>query len=170
MPARNSGLKNGPRHNIVDKAFYKQFVEATRVKISYEDFVNTINTSNEIIRRIMVNNPQGFKFPESLGYGCVTRYKPKTGTRSIDWQKSKEAGVRVYHTNFHSFGYKPRIMWYADSLARCRNLSIYKFVPDRSLSRGVSSEMKTGKVYNEYNYEHFKAKKIRLGKFNKHEF
>lgn len=164
MPAPGSTLRNGPRHNIVDRAFYKRFVEMTEVEISYDDFVNVINTSNLAIRRICSTNTQGFKMPESLGYVATTRYKPKIGTRSIDWKKSKDAGVRVYHTNFHSFGYKPKIMWYADTLARCRNLNIYKFVPDRIFSRTVSGLVKAGKIYNEFKYEHFKVKKIRLTK------
>lgn len=167
MPVKNAGLRNGPRFNIVNKELHRRFCDATGIDISYTDFTRIIYTSNSVIRRIFIENTQGFKFPESLGIGCVTRYKPKISSRSIDWQKSKEHGVKVYHTNFHSFGYKPRIMWYADSLARCKYMSIYKFIPDRSLSRGVSIQMKVGKIYNEYGYGHFKAKKIRLGKINK---
>jgi len=169
MPAKSTGLKNGPRHNIVTPAFHKRFCDETGLDVSYNDFTNVINTSNDVIRRILITNPQGFKFPETLGYGCVTRYKPKIGKRSIDWQKTKEVGQLVYHTNFHSFGYKPRIMWYADTLARCKNLSIYKFVPSRVFSRSVANEMKEGKTYNEYNYEHFKSNTIRLGKIRNNE-
>lgn len=166
MPAKNSTLKNGPRHNMIDQKFHKRFCRETGVDVPYKTFVSIIHTSNELIRNSITTNPQGFKFPESMGYACVTRYKPKVGTRSIDWKKSRELGVKVYHTNMHSFGYKPRIGWYTDRLAQCRNLSIYKFVPERTLFRGVSGEMMKGKIYNEYNYDHFKSKKIRLGKIS----
>lgn len=166
MPAKNSGLKNGPRHNIVDPKFHRRFCQETGLKISYSDFTDIIHTSNEVIKQMIIDNPQGFRFPENMGLGCVTRYKPKAGKRSIDWKRSQELGTRVYHTNMHSFGYKPRIGWYAERLSRCRNLNIYKFVPERSLFRGVSHEVMKGKTYNEYNYEHFKVTKIRLGKLS----
>ncbi len=164
MPAKNASLKNGPRFNVINKELHKQFILTTGINIPLKTFVSIINTSNEVIRRICTNNAQGFKLPETLGYIAVTRYQPKPGSRSIDWKKSRELGVRVYHTNFHSFGYKPKITWYADTLASCKNLNIYKFVPDRHFSRGVSAQVFAGKTYNELNYEHFKVKKIRLSK------
>lgn len=170
MPAPGSTLRNGPRHNIVDRAFHKRFVELSGIDIPYTDFVNIINTSNLVIRRIAANNTEGFKLPETLGYIATTRYTPKAGKRSIDWQRSKQAGVRVYHANFHSFGYKPKITWYTDTLAKCRNMNIYKFVPDRMFSRTVSALVKAGKTYNEFNYEHFKVKKLRLSKITQDGF
>lgn len=111
-----------------------------------------------------INNPQGFKLPESLGYISVTRYKPKPGERVIDWKNSKALGTRVYHTNLNTFGYMARIGWYADVLAHCRNLNIYKFVPERPFSRGLAKAIKSGKIYNEQSYNTFKSRKIKLRK------
>lgn len=164
MPAPGAGLKNGPRFNVINKELHSQFVLTTGIQIPYDTFVTIINTSNEVIRRMCTTNIQGFKMPESLGYIAVTRYQPKPGARSIDWKRTRELGTRVYHTNFHSFGYKPKISWYMDTLVSCSNMNIYKFVPDRNFSRGVSAAVTAGKTYNELSYEHFKTKKIRLSK------
>jgi hypothetical protein len=162
MPAKGSNLKNGKRHNIVDKAFYRQFKRETGIEITYTEFVLIINTSNKAIQDKVINNISGFKLPESMGYLAVTRYKPKTGTRSIDWNKTKQTGSLCYHTNFHSNGYRPRILWLTDRLSSCRFISTYKFQSDRALSRGVSKQVFEGKIYNEFTYDDFKFRKIKI--------
>lgn len=164
MPAKNSTLKNGPRYVTCTKELYKRFIEETKQQITYKEFTTIINTSNEVIKNICLNNTQGFKMPENLGHMAISRYKPKIGVRSIDWKRSKETGVRVYHTNFHSFGYKARISWYIDSLSKCGNLEVYKFIPERFFSREVATYILAGKVYNELCYDDLRVTKIRLSK------
>ena len=165
MPIKGSSLKNGDRYNIIDRKFYDDFVKATKGhNISYKEFSTVINLSNELIRRSVLTNNQGFKLPEALGYLAVTRYKAKLGMRMVDWKKSKEAGTRVYHTNFHSFGYKSRIQWYMDSLAKCKFIKVYKFIPERLFQRSLAQEIYKGKLYNELTPGYFRGRKLRANK------
>jgi hypothetical protein len=167
MPAKGSSLKNGPRFGLVGKKLWRRFMEETGVEIKYSDFVNIINTSNESIATKVANNISGFKLPAGLGYMAITRYKPKPDKdgkqrRYIDFNGSKKAGCTVYHTNFHSFGYKPRLLWLTDQLSNCKYINIYKMLGCREFTRDVSHKMQAGKIYNEFNYEHFKTRRIRV--------
>lgn len=164
MPAKGSSLRHGNRHNVMGIKLHKRFMEATGISVSYSDFTSVIQESNILIRDIILNNPQGFKVPDMLGNLAVTKYKSKASTRIIDWGKTNKTGVRVYHNNFHTFGYKMRIQWYADTLAKCRNINIYKFIPDRLFARELAKSIFSGKSYNEFSYEYFKTKKIRIGR------
>lgn len=162
MPVKGTTLKNGPRHNFLNRDLWKRFTDATGRSIPYDQFIKIVTLSSELIGERIGNNISGFKFPESMGYSVVTRYKPKRTQRNIDWKKTKELGTKVYHTNFHSFGYMPRIVWLTNRLSTCKFIDIYKFTAGRKLSRLVSTNMKSGKIYNEYSYDHFRARKIKI--------
>ncbi len=162
MPAAGTSLTHGPRHNVVDRTLWKEYMKSTGNNVSYEMFTKIIFLSGDKIRERGVNNISGYKLSEGMGYLVTTRYKPKLGTKSLDYKKTRELGCKVFHTNFHSFGYKPRIMWLTSDLAICKHLSIYKFMPERKFSRAVAKNVLEGKVYNEYTYDHFRSRKIRL--------
>jgi hypothetical protein len=161
MPAKGSTLKTGKRLAIVTPKFFKLFQEThLQVSISYKQFTDIINLSNELTSLKVIENTSGFKLPENLGYIAVTRYKSKR--RAIDFKKTKELGQTVYHTNFHSYGYTNRIQWFSSQITKCKFHQIYKFVPERKVSRELAKKSLAGKVYNEFNYSHFKQKKIRV--------
>lgn len=162
MPAKGIGLVHGNRFNVITRQFWKNYVESSGIEITFEQFKAVINKSNEKIKSLIVSNVGGYKMNESLGYIVVKRYKPKPGERSVDYAKSKQAGCLVYHTNFHSYGYKGRIMWLTNKISTCKYIGVYKFVAARDFSRSVSEQLKAGKVYNEYSYDYFKAKQIRV--------
>lgn len=162
MPAPGAGLKNGPRHKVLSRELWMKFKETHNSDISYQEFRNIICTTLEDLSEIITENPEGLKLPEGLGYIVVSRYKPAEGRRSIDFKKTKEFGTVVYHTNYHSFGYKPKLLWLTVGLSRCKYVSTYKIVPDRKLWKKVSANMLDGKIYNEHRYDHFRAKHIKL--------
>lgn len=162
MPSKGCTLKNGKRHNIVNRSFVNALTRDLGLNLNYNEVVAIINASNEAISDSIINNVSGFKLPMYLGYVVVSRYKPKSGMRYIDFKKSKEAGVIVYHTNFHSFGYQGRIQWLTAQLSTCKNIGIYKFVAERKLSRAVSAKLQEGKVYNETGFDQFRSRRIRL--------
>lgn len=162
MPAKNSTLRNGTRYNPANKETWGKFKELHNIDISYEKWLNIINKGNEFYAKQIVNNTTGVKFPEYLGHAGVTQYKLKTGVRMIDWNKSKEVGSRVYHTNFHSEGCFARIVWIIDTASSCRYLGAYKLKADRKMQRMIAPLMREGKVYNKLNSEHFRMGKIRL--------
>jgi hypothetical protein len=166
MPAKGSSLKHGDRTQTLDKSMWKKYVEETGSNISWADFKSIVSTSNELISQRVLHNVQGYKLSESLGYIAVKRYKAKPGKRSVDFKRSKELGTIVYHTNFHSHGYKARITWYTAKVSNCKYINIYKFIPDRAFQRGLGKMMLSGKIYNDNGYEYYKAKKINLN-FNR---
>lgn len=162
MPSLGTTLKNGPRYNVVDVKLWKKYVKASGNNISYATFKNVIVKSNDLIRTKVLDNVSGYKMSESLGYIAVKRYKPSPGTKSIDFNKSKIHGVKIYHTNFHSYGYTGRIVWFTAKLSTCKYINLYKFIPDRDFQRGLAKRILAGKIYNEFGYDHFKARKIRV--------
>lgn len=161
MPIRGT-LKTGPRYNFLNLKFYKQFLKDTGSTLSYKQFVEIIDRSNRKIKDKILNNTEGFKMPEVLGYMAISRYKPKPGTRKIDFGRSQQLGHTVYHTNFHSYGYDARVQWYTYQIAQCKNVEIYKFLPDKEFQSLKSDKLLQGKIYNEFKYEHFKLKKIKI--------
>lgn len=162
MPAKGSSLQNGPRHNPVNKETWEAFKVESGLDIDYQTWTKIIHAGNERYAYKIQNNAMGVKFPEFMGHAGTTRYKPKVGRRRIDWKKSNELGVKVYHTNFHSDGYESRIVWIVDPESTVRFLHVYKLVPDRKMSRGTAPLIKDGKIYNQLNHEHFRMGKIRI--------
>lgn len=156
-------LKTGDRQNIVDYMFWSNYNKAhkdTPLEVDRTTFNKIIQESNSLIATRVADNPEGFKLPENMGYLAISRYKAKK--RAIDFNKTLQLGITCYHTNFHSYGYTGRIMWFSADLTRCKFHQIYKFVGDTNFKKNVSRNLFSGRVYNEYNYSHFKAKKIRL--------
>ena len=52
--------------------------------------------------------------PYGLGLIQVGKYKPKeynSKSLSVDYKSSKDLGVRIYHLNAHTDGYKYRLYW-----------------------------------------------------------
>lgn len=160
MPSKGSSLKTGKRFRIVTASFWRRFKRETGIEIPYITFSTIINETNSLTAQRIIENTSGFKLPEGLGYLAVTRYKDNK--RKIDFKKSKELGFKIYFTNFHSYGYSNRICWFANQIARCKFHQIYKFIPERKVNRDLGQKTLSGKIYNEYLYDHFKQKRIRL--------
>lgn len=167
MPAKGATLQNGPRFNPINRENWERFQQDSGIQVDYQTWVKIILAGNAQYAHQIQHNAMGVKFPEYMGHAGTTRYKPKLGTRRIDWEKTNKLGYRVYHTNFHSEGYEARIVWLTDAESTCRFLGVYKLVPDRQLSRGTAPLIKAGKVYNELTQEHFRTGKIRI-KINNH--
>lgn len=161
MPTKGTSLKTGDRLRLVTPKFYRHFKKKyPDIDISYVEFSDIINTCNEISALKVLDNTSGFKMPANMGYLAVTRYK--SSKRPIDFKRTKEVGKTIYHTNFHSYGYMNRILWFSSQITKCKFHQIYKFLPERKVSRELAKRSLTGKVYNEFDYSHFKTKKLRL--------
>lgn len=161
MPAKGTKLKTGERLRVVNPSLFQKFKTLyPNIDISYTQFVKIINQGNEVSAAKVLDNTAGYKIPEHMGYLAVTRYKSKK--RNVDFKRTKELGQTVYHTNFHSYGYTGRIQWFSSQIVRCKFHQIYKFIPERKVSRELAKKIKAGKVYNEFDYSHFKQKKIRI--------
>lgn len=166
MPAPNTTKNTGDTKNINIKSLWKNFCKENNIELDYNTFRSVIDTSNLRIQNYIINNTSGFKFPEAMGYSIISMYKPKgKGTLSIDWIKTKEVGKLVYYTNFHSNGLKGKIQWITSYLAKCRNLALYKFIPERKFMRSTAKEIQEGKFYLQKGFEQFKPFIVKVKKF-----
>lgn len=146
MPAKGKGLNSGPRDLIIDRKFYKQFIEETKIDIDYDTFRSTVIESNKLIADIVVNDDTGFKLPEQLGYLVVTKYTSKK--KPIDWINSKKLKKTIYLTNLHSFGYVYHIKWFKKNVANLKLKESFRIEPCREFKRNVAASVKSGKQYH----------------------
>lgn len=154
MPAKGSQLKCGHRNYIFGKKFYDTLTQKYNVVLTRKQCSDVIRDANKIIADLIRDELDGFKLPNGIGYLTVTKFKPKKDP--IDWQKTKELGKYVYHLNFHSFGYCPRVCWYRVGRIRQTSLSdVYKFESWTTLGKEVSNAFKNGKQYMHWDTSDF---------------
>ena len=94
---------------------YKEFKKENKdIDISKTEYDKIIRTQGTIIADEIIATGFSYKPPRSFPPVKVMKYRPKQyrradGTlrqrRSIDWQKTKIAGKKIYHLNSHSDGY-----------------------------------------------------------------
>jgi hypothetical protein len=168
MPAKGSKYNLPNREQVLSKETWKAFKEKYNTEIPYSQFTNIIKISNKKIFEAIVEDENGFKLPENLGYLCVIKYKTKK--KAINWGDTKKYGKRIYYLNLHSFGYRCHIKWFKTGISRFAFNEIYKFAPLRDMKASVSKAFKGGKPYNEWNLKDFwntnKLEKIVNKKFN----
>ncbi len=145
MPQKGTTLTYGNRDHIISQDFYKEFKQKTESTLDYKTFVEIIKKSNKAIANIISTDPEGFKFPESLGYLIVSRYKSKR--KPTNYKLSKELGVHVIHTNMHSENDMFTLRWFNKYSSNNIFTKLFKFKGCRTLTRGISRGIK-----NEINF------------------
>lgn len=93
---------------------YNNYIRQTGIEVPYARFKRILDTFNKTILDRLLNRSEGFKMPYGLGYIQIVKYKPKSYSKkslSVDYKASKEEGMRIYHLNEHSDGYKYRLYW-----------------------------------------------------------
>jgi ribosome biogenesis protein Nip4 len=109
--------------------------------------------SNKKICETVVEDENGFKLPENLGYLCVIKYKTKK--KAINWADTKKYGKTIYFLNLHSFGFRYHIKWFKTGISRFSFNEVYKFAPLRTMRTHVSKNAKANKEYHEWNLKDF---------------
>lgn len=154
MPAKGSSYLLPDRHQVLNKDLYKQFkLDNPDIQISFEEFSDIIKVSNQKIYETVVEDPNGFKLPENLGYFCVIKYRTKK--KAINWADSNKYDKKIYHANLHSFGYQYHIKWFTTGISRFLFNEIYKFAPHRNLRRDVARSIKQGATYHNWQVKDF---------------
>jgi len=87
--------------------------------------------------------------PYSLGQVYIKRRETNYARPGIDWVESKKAGVRIYHMNFHSDGWRCRWHW-SKRNNLITNLIYYSFKPSRANDRLLAAIMKVKDGYKRY--------------------
>lgn len=135
---------------------YKEFkLKYPTVDITVQQFVDIIKRSNDLIAEAILNNPVGFKLPNSIGYLAVDKFKPKKGSiiKPIDWITTNRTKTLTYLTNLHSFGYIYIIKLYKNP--NKANLDCYVFKPQKLLNRALAKKIKGGKDYEKLDRSFF---------------
>ena len=102
--------KNKHSYTILD--MYSSYERA--VEVPYVRFKRILDAFNKSIQEALLERSDCFKMPLGLGYVCIVKYRPKKFEKeylSQDYKSSKEEGMRIYHLNEHSHGYKYRLYW-----------------------------------------------------------
>ena len=84
------------------------------VEVDYSLYKRVLDEMCKVILEHVLNASEGFKMPYGLGLIQVGKYKPKeynSKSLSVDYKSSKDLGVRTYHLNEHTDGYKYRLYW-----------------------------------------------------------
>lgn len=176
MPAKGSTLKHGNRDYIFGPKFFKKLKEKNPVlSLTYSQASEVIRHANKVIAQVIENEDDGFKLPHGLGYICAVKYIPTNPM--IDWPNTHKhfprtmpgnEGKFVYHTNFHTFGYSPKISWFR--VGRITNSALnetWKFKATTHLSKAVSKAFAGGKQYQELTYADFIEKSRLENLYNK---
>lgn len=164
MSVKGSKLRLGNRDYIFCKKFYENnLVKDNKIKLSFLDCKNIIETANKNISDAMVEEIDGFKLPFGLGYLCAGKFKPQKPP--IDFHKTKLLGKTVYHLNLHSLGFSVRAYWFRiGRIENTRFHEVFKFEPYQTLSSKISRAFFGGKAYNEWTVADF-VEKGRLENF-----
>lgn len=145
---------------------YERFLKKYGISestLSFDKFKKNIHYCNWMYIEYALRTGNKISFPHGFGSLVVTkkilqRYKIHNGVKynnlRINWQKTKEIGKRVYHTNEHSDGYNYKWLWFAkDSRLRLRHLYVFKAC--RYASREIAKYVKKkdaqyGQMYLEW--------------------
>jgi hypothetical protein len=150
MPKKNSLFKCPDRDYVFNMTFYKKnLVEENKVKLSFTDCKNIIDTCNKNIAKVIENEVDGFKLPNGLGYLTVVSYVPCKDY--VDHHNTKKIGKKVYHLNLHTSGKACKVKWFGFRYIRLKSmtsfLDVYKFKSYKTMSQSVSKAFKFGKDY-----------------------
>jgi len=153
MPHKGTHYQLPDRDQVLSPALWKLYKEKTKSDISYSQFSEIIKVSNKKIFDAIVEDSDGFKLPENLGYLCVIKYKTKK--KAINWADTKKYSKTIYYLNLHSFGYRYHIKWFKTGISRFAFNEVYKFAPLRNLRNEVSKNIRAEKDYNEWTLKDF---------------
>jgi len=136
--------------NILTQDLYKAFIEKypKHKDVDYNQFKTIISTYNGSIQESVVNNRDGVKLPESLGYLLVAKCdKPKCD--NTDYVASAQYGKKVNHANWDSDNYLAKICYTNYSLKyRFSDRELWGFSPVRQFKSTVSGNFP--KLYTKY--------------------
>lgn len=118
------------------------------ITISYNEYCNIVYTFAYNFRDRLLETGEKGKLPHGLGAFAVSKKKmiriltvPETGVEHIglpvDWAKTRKAGKKIYHMNFHTEGFRFKWKWFSYS-AQFYKADIWNFKPSRITSRLIT--------------------------------
>jgi nucleoid DNA-binding protein len=135
---------------------YKDFCEKNpEIKLTCDEFKSIIYEFNFMFRDHILETGEKIKMPNGVGEFSIHKKKKKRVKTingqsfvnlSIDWQKTREKGKRIYNFNFHTEGYFFKWKWFK-STATFKYSDLFYFRPSRVNSRLLSHYLKVDEKY-----------------------
>lgn len=118
------------------KEFKKLYPEYAN--ITMHDLINIARTFNKNMVAETMNNTYGVVLPENIGMICINNAgKPKK--KLVDYKRSKEVGITVYHKNWETDGHYMRIVYSTGSVRNViKNNNLFSFTPVLEFKRTAS--------------------------------
>jgi len=113
--------------------------------VDYKTYKNVCLEFNKKISEAIITTAEEFKLFGGLGIIRIKRLKSSKTQRRVDWEKTKEHNVKVYHLNFHTDEYYYKWYWNRKQ-ARFKNRSAYSFIPIRKNKRTLAKLLKENAV------------------------
>ena len=135
---------------LLNKELFKAFLEKyPKYKgVDPKLFKEIVSTYNGLIREAVVDNRDGVKLPESLGYLLITKCdKPKKS--NVDYAASAKYGKAVNHANWDSDNYLAKICYTNYSLKyRFSDRELWGFRPAKQFKSAVAGSFP--ELYKKY--------------------
>ena len=150
--------------NLLNKSLYKAFIEKypKYEGLDHNQFKEIVSTYNGLMHKAVIENRDGIKLPESLGYVLITKCdRPKSS--NIDFVASAKYGKTVNHANWDSDNYLAKICYTNYSLKyRFSDRELWGFTPVKQFRSAVAGSFP--KMYNKYIHLTDKTKLSKLYK------
>lgn len=146
---------------------YDRFITENKIsekELPYDKYVKNLKICNWMYIEYALRTGLKTTFPYGFGSIAINKKKLKTfkifeGKKyvnlRIDWNKTKKAGKKIYHTNEHSDGYNFRWLWF-NTDAKMHLSELYVFKPGRYASRAINKYIRKSPEYKEMYLEWMK--------------
>lgn len=132
-------------YRMASKENYRRWkIEFPDSKLSYLQWSGIIYNFNYSVRDYILETGGVFKLLWGFGELSILKKKRKKFVTlpngqekvnlAIDWAKTRKAGKKIYHFNFHTDGYSFKWVWFSKT-ARLKYSRIWVFKPSRITSR-----------------------------------
>lgn len=128
--------------NIFCKALYEEWIGENPhySHISFEEYSRIWKQVTEQVQDVVVNNPQGIKFPFHCGE-MIVQYLPKI-IKATDIAAAIEIGDKVNHLNIATKGKVAKISWIRKLAARFNpQIVLFGFEQTRILGQKVNAKL-----------------------------
>lgn len=144
------------QYRTYSKNNYKRFLaenNLTKDILSYEKYCKNLEVCNWMFVEYALRTGERVKLPHGFGFIAVNKkmlkrykdYKNPEGKNYInlrvDFNKTKQYGKVIYHTNEHSDGYNFKWVW-SPKEAKFFLSDLYIFKPGRYASRAIAKYIK----------------------------
>lgn len=147
-------MRNKVQYRMASKENYNLFLqENPKIKLSFLEWSNIIYSFNYEFRDEILETGDIHKLPWGFGELAISKKKRKpkvvdpTGIERVnlpvDWAKSRKAGKRIYHMNFHTNGFTFKWKWFPRT-GRFKHHKLWVFKPSRVSSRLITHYINKG--------------------------